>query len=163
MANIDIFDCMGFVLTFKHTLLLKKGGGVIRAHVETVRFTFHIHWIKVEMTQALPVIQMTSRRAVLAVFSPPAVRCFTAARHEGGLSCRKSLLSQGNKHKSSRARSLQDPPLCVIRVQGLDGILISFTRASKTCQSNRNWKCAARFRIVHFSLCLVTEKLKIYF
>jgi len=27
MANIDIFDCMGFVLTFKHTLLLKKGGG----------------------------------------------------------------------------------------------------------------------------------------
>lgn len=88
--------------------VVKKGRNDYRKRHNSTLFTSTE--LKVEMTQALPVIQMTSRRAVLEARPPPAALGFRTARSEGGQSRRKSLPSQGNKHRRTRARSLYDPP-----------------------------------------------------
>ncbi len=132
--------------------VVKKGINYYRKRHDGTHFTSTE--LKVEMTQALPVIQMTSRRAVLEAPPPPAALGFRTARSEGGQSRRKSLPSQGNTFELARSMTRL---LCVSWPQRLDKILISNVRASESCQSTRNWKCAAHFRIDYCSLRVCSD------
>lgn len=130
--------------------VVKKGRNYYRKRHDGTLFTSTE--LKVEMTQALPVIQMTSRRAVLEAQPPPPHSASEqrAPREDRvvGRACRARAIHTGGLE---RARSMTRL-LCVSRAQRLDKILISYVRASESCQSMRNWKCAAHIRIDHCSL-----------